>query len=166
MGTLLLFALAVIIFLVVRTFFRIRAEQRLRDNFPERRIIEITLPTGIDQSRFEMAKFWRKVHSTTTNDPKARKVGQGQIDFVYLATVAAPGSMPQVTCLIYTDPEQMELVKRAIKGQFRDCDVIEHEQDPLSGIAEALKPKPEQEPEYIENDPQEASEGADHGLEI
>jgi hypothetical protein len=165
MGKILLLALAIIVFVVVRTFFRIRAEQRLRDNFPEKRIIEITLPTGIDQARFEMAKFWRKVNSSTTNDPKARKAGQGQIDFVYLATVAAPGSMPQATCLIYTDPEQMEQVKRAIKGQFRDCDVIEHEEDPLIGIAEALKPKPEQEPEHLENEPEE-DQGEGNGLAI
>lgn len=88
-----------------------------------------------------MAKFWRKVYSNTTRDNSSRKQGVGQVDFVYLTTVAAPGSMPQTSFLIYSDPEKMDYVKRAIKGQFRDCDVIEHEEDPLVHIAEAVKPK-------------------------
>lgn len=149
MGTLLLLCLAVALFFIVRAYLRARAEQRLRDNYPQRRIIEVTLPAGVNTSRLDMARFFRKVASATTTDAKARKEGIGQVDFVYLGTVPQPKAMPKISCLIYADPDKMDAVKRAIKGTFDDIDVIEHEEDPLAPVAEALKPKPKLEPEQM-----------------
>lgn len=150
MGGLILLLVAVLGFFIVRAYLRHRAEQRLRDNFPERRVIEVTIPTGIDDSRLAMARFWRKVASATTSDPKARKEGIGQIDFVYMGVVPKPKAMPRVSCFIYADKDKMDAVKRALKSTYEDLEIVEHKEDPLAPVAEALKPKPKVEPENME----------------
>ena len=149
MGSLLILLFIVASFFIVRAYLRARDEQRLRDNYPQRRVIEVTLPAGISDSRIAMARFFRKVASATTIDPKARKQGVGQIDFVYLGSVPQPRAMPRISCLIYADPDKMDSVKRALKGTFDDLDVVEHEEDPLLAVAEALKPNPAVEPEQM-----------------
>lgn len=139
MRELILILFPIIAFLVIRTYLRLRKEKQLRDNYPSRRVIEITLPAGTDQARFMNASFWAKVASATTSDPKARSQGLGQIDFKYLATVDAPRSMPKVRCFIYADPERIEVVKKALKTVYEDISIIELSEDPLAGHIQQLR---------------------------
>jgi len=143
MFAIILIVFFIALFFIARAFYRQKQEQQLRDNPPERRVIEVSLPGGVNDSRMQMARFWRKVASATTIDPKARKTGQGQLDLVYLATVSEPKAMPRLSCLIYADPERMDAIKRAIKQTFEDVDVLELEEDPLLPVAAQLRPRPD-----------------------
>jgi len=144
MGTLIFLMVAVATFFIIRGFYRQRQEQHLRDNPPQRRVIEVSLPGGVDDARIQMARFWRKVASATTVDPKARKQGIGQMDLLYLVTVPEPKAMPHLSCLIYADPDKMDAVKRALKQTFEDVDVIELDNDPMIPVASALRTEPKE----------------------
>lgn len=150
MGPIVLLVVAVLGVFIVRTYLRVRAEHRLRENYPPRRVIEVTIPTGISDSRLAMARFWRKVASATTSDPKARKEGIGQVDFVYMGVVPKPKAMPRLSCFIYADPDKMDAVKRALKSTYEDLEIVEHKVDPLLQVADALRPRPKGEPEQVE----------------
>jgi hypothetical protein len=150
MGGILAIVFVVLLVFIGRTYLRARAEQKLRDDYPPRRVIEVTIPGGINDSRVAMARFWRKVASATTSDPKVRKTGIGQIDFVYMGVVPKPKAMPRVSCFIYADPDKMDAVKRALKSTYEDLEIVEHKEDPLSPVAEGLKPKAKLEPEQME----------------
>jgi hypothetical protein len=124
-------------------------EQRLRDNPPERRIIEVSLPRDITDSNQRMEKFYRKVAMQAAHgDATTRKQGLRQLDVIYLIEV--PGSTPELRYLIYSDPDRMDIVKRSVKQVFDGiADVIELKHDPIAEIAAQLRPPPavEEEPE-------------------
>lgn len=122
-------------------FYLQRQEEQLRDNPPQRRVIEVSLPAGSTNSPQEMARFYRKVASAALGDAKARRVGARQVDFVYLGDVQAPGATPRLRCRIYADPDKMDTVKKAIKSVYKDqADVVEIEEDELTVLAQVLRP--------------------------
>lgn len=140
----------VILFFVVRRYLRHRADQRLRENPPTRRVIEVSLPRGIEDSADRMARFYRKVSSAALGDKDARKEGMRQIDIVYLAEARRQGSLPELRFLVYCDPDKMDAVKRALKNAFSDqADVMElpPEHDPMRELAALLHPSLEEEKE-------------------
>jgi hypothetical protein len=139
MRELILIIFPIVAFIAVRTYLRLRKEKLLRQNYPQRKVIELTLPPGTDQSRFMNASFWAKVASATTSDPKSRSQGVGQIDFKYIASVAAPRAMPQVRCFIYSDPERTEAIKKALKTVYEDISIVELNYDPLAEHIEAYR---------------------------
>ena len=143
--------LAGVVFIIYR--FRLqRIEEALLDNPPERRAIEVSLPIGATNSGKEMARFYRKVSSSALGDKKARQKGVRQIDFVYLVDVQAEGAEPRLRCRIYSDPDQMDLIKKALKGSFTDwVDIVEIQEDELQMLAAELRP-----PETESEDPAEA----------
>jgi hypothetical protein len=118
-----------------------RADEKLRNNPPERRVIEVSLPSNTINSAQEMTRFYRKVASGTITDEKGRKKGLGQLDFVYLGTVLSEGGTPFVRSLIYTDPDKMDAVKKALKSSFASSiSVVELQEDPLAAVARQLRP--------------------------
>lgn len=151
-------AVAVIIAVRYREYAR---EQRLRDNPPQRRLIEVRLPRGINDANVRMQRFYRKVASAAMDEGGKRQVGERQIDIVYLAEVPAGGhAEPQIRFLIYADPDKMDAVKRSLKQAFDDmADVTEPKHDPLWEIAEQLRPPKEQAEEDTgqQLDPQQAA---------
>ena len=145
---LILFGLVLAI-LIAKKFLSERTEERLRDNPPERRIVEVSLPGGIKDSKEQMKRFWKKMGNVAVSDPKTRKTGAGQIDVVYIITVPAPKAMPVLKCLVYADPDKMDAVKRALKQVFdAQSDVLEISEDPLAEYADALRQM-----EHVEKDP-------------
>jgi len=152
MVDLLLLVGVVLAFFVIRKFFQEKSEEKLRDNPPEKRIIQVSLPNGIKDSRTQMRRFWKKVSKAVQTDASGRKTGQGQIDLVYYITVPGPKSTPVVNCLIYTDPDKMDAVKRAIKQVFdAQSDVLELEEDPLLKPAQLIynENKKDHDPEMV-----------------
>jgi hypothetical protein len=140
----------VIAVLIIRRYLRQRIEQRLRENPPPRRQIEISLPRGIEDADDRMAKFLRKVSSAALGDKKSRQAGLRQIDIVYYTEVKRQGSLPTLRYFIYADEDKMDSVKRAVKNAFEgQANVIEiqPEDDPLADVAERLRPGQEEEPE-------------------
>lgn len=137
-----------LLFLVVRSYLRVRREKKLRDDYPERKVIEVTLPKGTKDSRFLSAGFWAKVASSTSSDPKARKQGVGQIDFKYIAERPGKTGTPVLRCLITADADRMDSVKRAVKTVFEDAMVVELETDPLRVLAESFRDAEGVEPEH------------------
>ena len=135
---------------VLKTYLRIKRERALRDNYPTRRVIEVTLPSGTDKARFMNASFWAKVSTSTSADPKDRREGIGQIDFKYIATVAAPKTMPVLKVLICSDADKMNSVKKALKTVYEDINVIELDEDPLAVLAADFTPKEAVEPEQMQ----------------
>ena len=153
---LLIFALFLAI-IIARKFFAERSEERLRDNPPEKRIVEVSLPGGIKDSRLQMKRFWKKMAKVAHTDSKGRKTGVGQIDLVYYITVPGPKAMPVLKCLIYADPDKMDAVKRAIKQVFdAQSDVLELAEDPLDKYADAIR-----ELDHSESDPELLQAGAE-----
>jgi hypothetical protein len=138
MRDLILILFPIVALVVTRTYLRLRKEKNLRDNYPTRRVIEITLPSGTDQARFMNASFWAKVASATSADPKARAQGAGQIDFKYIATVPSPRAMPVVHCLICADADRMDSIKKALKTVYEDISVVELKEDPLRQLVEVI----------------------------
>ena len=129
----------ILIFFVIKKFLSERKEEKLRDNPPERRIIQVSLPNGINDSRTQMRRFWKKVAKIVHTDANGRASGVGQIDLVYYVTVPGPKAAPVVNCLIYTDPDKMDAVKRALKQVFdAQSDILELEEDPFKGAAEKI----------------------------
>jgi hypothetical protein len=156
----------VIAFMIAKSFYQQWQDNKLRDNPPPKRVIEVSLPRDISDSRLRMAKFWRKVASAAQGDAKARKMGARQLDFVYHVTVPAPGATPEMKCLIYADPDKMDGVKRSIKQVFDGtADVLELEEDPLGQLAQVLRKTDEGgEPEEVTpeiTDPQTALPAAE-----
>lgn len=131
--------------LVARNYWRQMQDQKLRDNPPPRRFMEVSLPGGVADSNERMKRFYRKVASAAAADKKARKLGIGQIDVVYLAEIPRGAIQPEIRFLIYADAQQMDKVKRAVKQAFDgNVDVYEPQHDPLAEIAAELRPpKPE-----------------------
>lgn len=118
-----------------------RREEHLRDNPPPRRVIEVSLPSGVMNSPPDMARFYRKVASAALGDEKARRAGRRQIDFVYLVDVQAPGGTPRLRCRIEADPDKMDMVKKALKSVYKDqVDVVEVETSELREAALLLRP--------------------------
>lgn len=147
MRQLILILFPIIAFIAGRTYWRLRKEKLLRENYPQRKIIELTLPSGNEEARFMNASFWAKVASVTTSDPQARAQGAGQIDFKYIATVDAPRSMPRLRCFIYADPERMEVIKKSLKTVYEDISIVEVNEDPLAAsIAQLRQAEEKQEP--------------------
>lgn len=146
----LIFIFAIILaILIAKKFFAERTEERLRDNPPQRRIIEISLPNGITESRVAMKRFWKKMGKVAATDTKGRKEGAGQIDVVYLATVPGEKAMPVIKCLIYADPDKMDAIKRSAKQVFdAQSDIMELSEDPLGPYADKLR-----QIEHIDQDP-------------
>ena len=146
---LLLLASPVALFYIVRAYLRQQAEQKLRENPPPRRFIEVSLPYGVNDSNERMKRFYRKVASAASADKAQRKQGLGQIDVVYLAEIPKDAIQPEIRFLVYSDPDQMDKVKRAIKQAFDgQSDLNEPPHDPLAEIADELRPpKPPETPE-------------------
>lgn len=145
----------VLAFLVIRKFIQERTEEKLRDNPPERRIIQVSLPNGIKDSRNQMRRFWKKVAKAVHTDASGRKAGRGQIDLVYYVTVPGPKAAPVVNCLIYADPDKMDAVKRAIKQVFdAQSDIVELDHDPLAAPAALIyeSSKKDHEPEAVSSE--------------
>ena len=137
--------------LVAWKFWQQRADEKLRDNPPQRRIIEVSLPVGVSDSVANMSRFYRKVAAAALGDSGARKSGMRQIDFVYLVDVPAEGALPRMRCRIYADPDKMDAVKKALKSSFQEAiDVVELPEDDLLPIAQILRPPEEEEEEEME----------------
>lgn len=127
--------------LVAWKFWQQRADEKLRDNPPQRRIIEVSLPVGVSDSVANMSRFYRKAAAAALGDAGARKSGMRQIDFVYLIDVPAEGALPRMRCRIYADPDKMDAVKKALKSSFQEAiDVVELPEDDLLPIAQVLRP--------------------------
>lgn len=155
LGLLLLFALVIGV-LILRKFLAERTEEKLRDNPPERRVVKVSLPAGIKDSKIQMQRFWKKMMKVAASDSKGRKAGVGQIDVVYYVSVPAPKAQPVLECLIYTDPDKMDSVKRVIKQVFdAQSDILELQEDPLEEYAKQIRSI-----EKIEKDPDLIDSGA------
>lgn len=149
---LLLLIGVILAFFVIRKFLQERGEEKLRDNPPERRIIQVSLPNGIKDSRTQMRRFWKKVAKAVETDASGRKAGRGQIDLVYYVTVPGPKASPVINCLIYADPDKMDAVKRAVKQVFdAQSDVLELDHDPLAEPAALINQEKHQDrdPEMV-----------------
>lgn len=143
MEALIALVFIVIVGLIVRRYLHFRADQRLRENPPPRRVIEVSLPRGMDDSRERMSRFYRKAASAALGDKDARKQGMRQIDIVYMAEARREGSLPELRFLIYCDQDKMDAVKRALKNAFSDqADVLEipPDHDPMHDLASRLHP--------------------------
>lgn len=128
-----------------------RADEKLRNNPPQRRVIEVSLPVGVADSATSMARFYRKAAAAALGDKGARRVGARQIDFVYLVDVPAEGALPRLKCRIYADPDKMDAVKKALKSSFHDAiDVLEMKEDDLLPLAKILRPEEGSLPEESE----------------
>lgn len=131
---------ALILYRVVRQ----HQENYLRSHFPQRRVIEVSLPRGIDDSNERMQRFYRKAVAAAQGGPQERKKGERQIDIVYLAEVHEGHTMPEVRFLLYTDPDKMNMVKKTIKQVFDGmASVVEldpKKEDPMEEIAAQLRP--------------------------
>jgi hypothetical protein len=124
-------------------YWKYRAEQRLRENPPPRRVIEVSLPRGEDNSADRMARALRTIAHAAMGDKKARRTGMRQIDIVYMFEVPK-GKMEAIgRYLLYCDPDKMDTVRRAIKqtyGQVAAVQEISADDDPMAEIAAALRP--------------------------
>lgn len=144
---LLLFAIVAFCMIAWR-YWQQRADEKLRNNPPQRRIIEVSLPVGVADSAMSMARFYRKAAAAALGDKGARRVGARQIDFVYLVDVPAEGALPRLKCRIYADPDKMDAVKKALKSSFHDAiDVLEMKEDDLLPLAKILRPEEDSTPE-------------------
>jgi hypothetical protein len=141
MSTLLILVAGVAIFIVVKRYREHVLAARLRENPPQRRLIEVRLPAGIVDSNERMKHFYRRIASAAAAEAGERKKGLGQIDIAYLAEVPEGSSMPEVRFLVLCDPDQIDKVKRAIKQVFNSAsEVNEPADDPLAEIATELIP--------------------------
>lgn len=131
-------------FFIWRRYRQQMIEQRLRDNPPERRIIEVSLPKDVKDSHQRMPRFYRKIATQVAmGSADDRKKGMRQLDIVYLVEV--PGTEARLRFLIYSDPDKMDMVKKAIRQIFEGmARIIELDHDPVAQIAEQLKPPPEE----------------------
>lgn len=147
----ILVAIAAFIMIAWR-YLQQRADEKLRNNPPPRRIIELSLPVGVADSAVNMARFYRKVSAAALGDKGARKIGARQVDFVYLVDVPAEGALPRMRCRIYADPDKMDAVKKALKSSFQEgLDVIELPDDDLLPVARMLRPEEKTEEEAVED---------------
>ena len=153
MWSLLLLAVIVAAIFIYSQYRRQKAEQQLRENPPQRAVFQVSLPREVNNSILAMPQFWRSVASATIAEGKERKAGKGQIDFAYWISKEGEGATPLLRCLIYTDPESLDRVKRAIKQVYASSgqiQVVQLDEDPLAGLAERVDVKPEaREPEAI-----------------
>jgi hypothetical protein len=150
MVQLIVIILLVAVGVVVWRFRQQRQENQLRENFPRRRVIEVSLPRGIKDSNDRMQKFYAKAVTATQGDPKARAQGLRQIDIVYLAEVKPEHTMADIRFLIYVDEDKMDAVKRSLKQVYEGmAHVLEipAEHDPMEEIAMQLRPPKEEEKE-------------------
>ena len=144
---LLLVAVAVIV--IAWRYRQQRQENKLRENFPHRRVIEVALPRSITDSNKRMQRFFSKAVTAAQGDAKARRTGMRQVDVVYLAEVMQGQAMAEVRYLIYVDEDKMDAVKRDLKQVF---DGMAHVtelppgRDPMEEIASQLRP-PQSQPE-------------------
>lgn len=131
---------------IARRYLAQMREQRLRDNPPERRVIEVSLPRGVDDAAKRMPTIYRKIAQAASGDKKTREVGLRQVDIIYLAERASHGGEPELRFLVYADPDRMDAVKRAIRNAFDGmADVVEVKGDPLAPLISGLRPEsPEQ----------------------
>lgn len=137
----------VLIFFIARSYLRMQAEQRLRDNPPPKRILEISLPTGVKDSNVRMQRFHRKNMSVANGDDKMRAAGLRQFDIVYFIDCPVDAVHPELRFLAYCDPDQMDKVKRLFQGTYVGAQINELKEDPMAAIAEAMRPpKPVEEP--------------------
>jgi hypothetical protein len=147
------FIILIVVAAVAVIFWRFhqqRQENKLRENFPRRRVIEVSLPRGVTNSNERMQKFYSKAVTATQGDPKARKLGMRQIDIVYLAEVQLEHTMADIRFLVYVDEDKMDAVKRALKQVFDGmAHVLEitAEHDPMEKIAAQLRPPQEEKSE-------------------
>jgi hypothetical protein len=149
---LFLLVLAVLMFFVIRKYLRHRADQQLRENPPARRVIEVSLPRGVEDSDERMTRFYRKVASAALGDKDMRKQGMRQIDIIYLAEARRQGSLPEMRFLVYCDPDKMDAVKRALKNAFSEqADVLElpPEHDPMRELTMLMHPNAGKESEQL-----------------
>jgi len=137
--------------IVVRTYMRLRQIKRLRENYPVRKTIELTLARGTDNTRYTAKGFWRAVYTATSQDPKARKEGLGQVDFKYIVSVDAPRGTPRLRVLISADEDKIDIIKRSLKNIYEDISILEVEDDPLRAAADSFIEQDEIEPEYQES---------------
>jgi len=147
----------VLIILIARRAWQQHQENRLRTNFPRRRVIEVSLPRGITDSNERMQRFYRKAVSAAQGGPQERKSGQRQIDIVYLAEVMQGHTMPEIRFLLYADEDKMNALKKSIKQVFDGmASVLElgPEEDPMEEISSQLRPPEKQEaPESLPESP-------------
>ena len=145
MSAFIFLVVIVIIGAIAVRYYHQRVENQLRENFPQRRVIEVSLPRGVNDSHKRMQKFYRKAVSAASGDPKERKQGLKQMDIVYLAECPEGQTMPVIRFLIYVDEDKMDAVKRSLKQVFDGlADVMElaPNHDPMAEIAAQLKPPP------------------------
>jgi hypothetical protein len=94
-----------------------RHQVRLGDPAPKA-WIEVSLPYGAADAEKRTPNMLRKAISFTTDDPKARETGEGQIDIIAYLHVKPGDLAPTLLYLVGCDPQKMPMLKRAIKSAF------------------------------------------------
>lgn len=135
--------------LIITTFLRRARERKLRENPPEKAMLELRLPRDMDDSLRRMVRFYHKLGQVVQTDQKLRRAGGGVVSVVWFAEIPTGRSSPEIRCIIYCPPEHVALITRNLSVVFSGmADITTPKNDPLGEVAAALRaqenpPEPE-----------------------
>lgn len=126
--------------LIITTFRRRALERRLRENPPDKAMLEVRLPRDMDDSLRRMVRFYHKLGQVVQTDHQLRRAGGGVVSVVWFAEIPEGRSSPEIRCIIYCPPEHLKLIKRNLSVVFSGiADISTPKTDPLAEAAAVVR---------------------------
>lgn len=137
---LLLFAAASVVSYASWVWYWARKERDLKRSPPKQVCFEVMLARGIDDSSETMTRLYRKVAKNLR--PHLPQFINGSRRMSVVLHISVPQQTPVLRVYIFTDEEQVDELKRRIRGDFRGSVFITQlDEDPMASLADAVKPE-------------------------